>query len=462
MAKRPLTKRQRLLLYWGAASLLGISLLAIMLLFVKPRVDPYELKSDGTVSGLTSVLSRRSDADMVRFRFEEVRQAAGIDFRHLPTRRRSLLPEDMGSGVAWGDYDDDGDLDLYLVNYCVYLESSCKSALYSNDGVGNFINVTGQAGLDEASAGLGATWGDYDNDDDLDLYLTNYGPNRLYRNEGNGTFTDVTAFAGVGDSAFSASAAWGDYDNDGNIDLYVNNYVEFIFREEDANRSYRQSGSEVPFTINPAAYPPVPNHLYRNKGDGTFEDVAERAGFANHTGRSLVSAWVDMDSDGFVDLYVANDVSANGVFHNRGDGTFADIGASSLAADYRGAMGLAVGDFDVDLDFDIFVTHWIAQENALFENLASEGWTDDAGREQPIFMDVADSVGLGQGSLRMVGWATGFADFDNDADLDLWVVNGSTLEQTADRRLLRPQLMQIFNHQPPDGFFDVAPMQARY
>ncbi|MDH3588672.1 MAG: CRTAC1 family protein [Gammaproteobacteria bacterium] len=461
MPRRPLSKRQRLMLYWGGASGAAIVAATMILLIAKPQLDPYAPEADGSVAGLTSVLSRTSTAAMVQFSFAETRESAGIDFRHFPATRRSLLPEDMGSGIAWGDYDDDGDLDLYLVNFCrpadTQMQSAgCRSALYANDGSGHFSDVTTKARLDTPVAGLGATWGDYDNDDDLDLYLTNFGANTLYRNNGDGSFSDATESAGVGDNAFSAGGAWGDYDNDGNIDLYVTNYVRFELREGDIERRSRHTGSEVPYTLNPSAYPPEPNRLYRNNGDGSFTDVADAAGVANHTGRSLASSWVDLDGDGLLDLYVANDVSSNGVFRNMGDGTFADIGASSLAADYRGAMGLAVGDYDGDADFDIFVTHWVAQENAFFENMSSEDWVDSEGRDRLAFMDVADAIGLGQASLPMVGWSTGFADFDNDADPDLWIVNGNTLEQSADNKLLRPQLMQIFTHESPGGFYDAG------
>jgi|TARA_Y100000310_G_scaffold17475_1_gene17299 hypothetical protein len=400
--------------------------------------------------------------DKVPFRFEDARRSAGIDLVHFPARRRSMLPEDMGSGAAWGDYDDDGDPDLFLVNFRGSIlsaendQGAGRSALYRNDGDGTFTDVTAAAGLERATFGLAASWGDYDDDGDLDLYLTNYGPNVLYRNEEDGSFVDVTETAGVGDDRFSAGSAWGDYDNDGDIDLYVTTYVDFVYDDQDQKRATRQYSSETPYTLNPSSYAAATNRLYRNDGDGTFTDVADGTPVANPTGRSLGAVWFDFDLDGFLDLYVANDVSDNGVYHNRGDGTFADIGASSLAADYRGAMGLAVGDYEQDGDFDLFVTHWIAQENAFFENMHAENWKDDHGKRRLFFMDAADSVGLGQISLKNVGWATGFADLDNDGHLDLWVVNGNTLELEDDNSRLKPQLMQLFWQDPGKGFFEVA------
>ena len=459
---RSLGKRRRLLLGWSIAILIGGVAIAYLGVFLKPRLDPGRLSADGTVEGLTSVLDRTVTTGPAPFSFEDVREKSGIDFQHFPASRNSLLPEDMGSGLAWGDYDNDGDPDLYLVNFSGSIlaahadEQTGRPALYRNDGQGRFEDVSATAGVDQTSYGLAACWGDYDNDADLDLYVTNYGPNILYRNNGDGTFTEVTEQTGVGDDRFSAGCNWGDYDNDGHIDLYVSNYVAFTYRDTDITQSSRQYAAETPYTLNPSSYPPVGNRLYRNNGDGTFSDVAQAAGVANAQGRSLGASWFDFDSDGWIDLYVANDVSANGVFRNRGDGTFDDIGASSLAADYRGAMGLAVGDYDHDGDQDLFVTHWIAQENAFYENMTADRMLDAAGNARLFFMDSAELLGLGQASLRMVGWATGLADFDNDGWLDLWVANGHTLERKQDRTLLQPQTMQLFQQRPGEGFFETG------
>ena len=465
MSKPLFSKRQRLLLGWGAISVVVVLVLAYLAFTVKPPDDPATPSDDGT-EGITNLYG--SKTNIVKFSFEERREAAGINFHHFPATRRSLMPEDMGSGLAWGDYDNDGDPDLFLVNfYGSILEpipdnaEKGRPALYRNEGNGRFTDVSKRAGLDKASFGLAAAWGDYDNDGDLDLYLTNYGPNLLYRNNGDGTFTDVTAQARVGDSGFSAGCGWGDYDNDGDIDLYVATYVKFKYRAEDAAIISQQYGSEIPYTINPSSYPPASNRLYRNNGDGTFAEVAEAAGVANPDGRSLGVVWFDFNNDGLVDLYVTNDVSANGVYRNLGDGSFADIGASSLAADYRGAMGMAVGDYEHDGDFDLFVTHWIAQENAFFENRIVGGFSDEQGKPRLFFTDEADMLGgLGQISLNMVGWATGFADFDNDSNPDLWIVNGHTLEMADDNTLLQPQRMHLFHHEPGRGFIEVGQQAA--
>jgi hypothetical protein len=462
VARQPLKKRQLLLVRWGLLSLGAVMVLGVIVFLLREPVDVSAPNADGSIEGLTSRLSREVSADMVSFHFEDSRQSAGIDFLHFPAERQSMLPEDMGSGLAWGDYDNDGYPDLFLVNFrgSIFSEAvdpeAGRSVLYRNNGDGTFTDVSRQAGLGLATYGMGASWGDYDNDGDLDLFLTNYGPNILYRNDGNGTFEDVTAVAGVEDDRFSAGSAWGDYDNDGNIDLYVTTYVDFVYREEDRDAGTRQYGSVIPFTLNPSTYAPASNRLYHNNGDGTFTDVAPGTVVANPTGRSLGAAWFDFNLDGMLDLYVANDVSDNGVYQNQGDGSFRDIGPSSLAADYRGAMGLAVGDYEKDGDLDLFVTHWIAQENAFYENMHSAGWLDDAGGLRMFFMDSADAVGLGQISLKTVGWATGFADFDNDGELDLWVVNGNTLEIEDDNRHLKPQLMHIFRQEAEKGFFEIG------
>ena len=457
---RARTKRQRLLYQWGASALV-LGLILAVLMFTKmlsPASNTSE--SQSTNKAITSVLSRGQQAD-VRFSFK-LAENPGLRFRHFPAIRSSLLPEDMGSGLAWGDYDNDGDPDLFLVNFKHGIVSGQRSgqdgmhALYRNDGDGHFTDVTRQSGFTQADFGLGAAWGDYNNDGYLDLYISSYGANRLYQNNGDSSFADVTEIAGVGDDSFSTSIAWGDFDRDGHLDLYVNNYVQFEYLSRDQSLSSRQYESEIPYTINPSSYPPVPNRLYHNNGDGTFTDMAHDAGVANGEGRSLGVMWIDFNADGWPDLYVANDVSANGVYLNLGDGTFADIGASSLAADYRGAMGLALADIDQDQDLDLFVTHWLAQENGLFENMISEGLLDKEGQSRLFFMDNAEMSGLGQISLKSIGWATGFSDFDNDGYVDLWVVNGSTLQLADDNTQLKPQKMHIYQHEPGAGFFEVS------
>lgn len=472
MNRPRLTKRFLLMLRWGVPCVGTTLALGVFATFWSMRADPAATRPDGTVAGLTDTLKREVTADLVRLSFADVTREAGIEFRHFPAARRSLMPEDMGPGLAWGDYDDDGDPDLFLVNFrgsivdpapaeSTPAEGRCK--LYRNEGSGHFVDVSHAAGVDRALFGMGAAWGDHDDDGDLDLYLTGYGESVLYRNDGDGTFTDVTKAAGVGNAGFGSGCAWGDYDYDGHIDLYVCNYVDFRLRDQDRAGGDQSRGSVNPYTINPSSYPSAPNRLFHNNGDGTFTDVAEKAGAADPSGRSLSAVWFDFNNDHLIDLYVANDVSDNAVLLNRGDGTFADVGAESLAADYRGAMGLAVADFDRDGDFDLYVTHWIAQENALFVNMLrdfpelAKPHPSAPGRGPcPFFTDMSDTVGLGQISLKTVGWSTSFTDFDNDGHLDLWVANGHTQQDADEPSRLVPQQTHVFRQQPGRGFFEVA------
>ncbi len=430
------------------------------------------------MAGLTETLSRPVPPDYPRVTFVDVSKEAGVDFRHFHGARSMQLPEDMGSGAAWGDYDGDGWLDLYVVNEAGPLTmtpqevaaSPAHNALYRNNGdsgVGRsgestagwtFADVTAKAGVGHRGCGMGAAWGDYDNDGRPDLFVTNYGENVLYRNNGDGTFTDVSKAAGVaGTKGFWTGAAWGDYNRDGFLDLYVCGYVQYRYDPANIRAKTQQYASLVPASLNPSTYRPERNLLYRNDGDGTFTEVARSAGVENMAGRSLSASWGDFDGDGWPDLYVANDVSDNAMFRNRGDGTFEDVSHSAHVADYRGAMGLAVGDWDGDEDLDIFITHWIAQENALYNNLKAEfAQTGQAGKGMR-FVDVADRFGLGQVALDYVGWGAAFADYDNDGRPDLFVVDGSTFQREDDPSLLVPMRGLLFwNRGPQEGFFEVG------
>ncbi|MCH7813627.1 MAG: VCBS repeat-containing protein, partial [Planctomycetes bacterium] len=420
-------KRHRLLVVW---TLRSAAVLAVITLGVVLTRDPgeKEVKPGDSVAGLTSVLSRGPGPLDAPIRFVDVTAASGIDFRHFPDQRESLLPEDMGSGIACGDYDGDGKPDLYFVNFAGSVTDPLPDAkaaptarcrLYRNLGGMRFEDVTDRAGVGLVAFANGAAFGDYDNDGDLDLYVTAFGQNTLFQNLGDGTFKNVTEAAGVQDSRYSTGCAWADVDRDGHLDLYVSNYVDFVLRPGDRGRVKRQYASEQPYTLNPSAYAPQGNSLFRNNGDGSFDEVAAAVGVADPTGRSLSACWADLDNDGWVDLYVANDVSNNGVFRNVGDGTFVDIGPQSLAADYRGAMGIAVADFDDDLDQDLLITHWVAQENALYRNMFLDAMMAPDEQGSLMFLDSADELGLGQQSLDRVGWGTGFADLDNDGRADV-------------------------------------------
>jgi len=282
-----------------------------------------------------------------------------------------------------------------------------------------------------------------------------------------------TATAGWTWSGFWTGASWGDFDNDRDLDLYVCGYVRYVQSDADRARGSRQFGAIVPYTLNPSSYEPERNLLYRNDGRGVFEEVAEDLGVANTAGRSLGALWHDFDEDGWLDLYVANDVSDNAFYHNV-NGRFVDISHAAWVADYRGAMGLALADYDRDGDDDIFVTHWVAQENALYDSLlvdvrrmAASG--DGASRRPegndappaPVrFGDSASAKGLGQIAVQRIGWGAEFADLDGDGWSDLIVANGSTFETTGEADgeapRLKPQRSFLFWNRAGAYFHDLS------
>jgi tetratricopeptide (TPR) repeat protein len=327
-------------------------------------------------------------------------------------------------------------------------------ALYRNRGDGTFEDVTQAAGISKPMRGLGAAWGDVDGDEDLDLFVTAWGDPVLWLNQGDGTFVDNTQEAGLQGEGFWTGAAFSDFDLDRDLDLYVCGYVKYKpLRPEEIEEL--TGDAEFPFTLNPSSHPPHPNRLFVNRGNGKFEDRAEAAGVVDANGKSLCAAFSDLDADGRMDLYVANDVSDNVLFWNEGKGTFSNKSYEAVVADPRGAMGLAIADWDGDLDFDIFITHWIAQENALYSNQLSTAQPGD--KHRLLFTDDSDRVGLGQISLDMIGWGTDFVDFDNDGRLDLFVSNGSTFQARDDQSRLVPMQAQVFwNRGPEQGFFEVG------
>ncbi|UCD24218.1 MAG: CRTAC1 family protein [Gemmatimonadota bacterium] len=424
------------------------------------------------IEGLTADLARSLPEDYPRVTFTDVTTEAGIDFTHFHGSRTAQLPEDYGSGVAWGDYDNDGWQDLFVVNDVgpvtmtseEIAASPARSVLYHNNQDGTFTDVTAQSGIDFHGSGMGAAWGDYDNDGQLDLFVSAWGHNAFYRNNGDGTFTNITTEAGLdaGDGFWTA-IAWGDFNRDGFLDLYVTAYVYYEYREA-TGAATLQYETEVPTAINPSSFQPARNLLYRNNADGTFSEVALEAGVRDTLGRSLAATWTDFDLDGWPDLYVANDVSDNTLYHNLGNGTFEEISRASLVADYRGAMGLALADWDHDLDMDMFVTHWIAQENALYSSLRTQLIKLNPQRSDVIrFMDEADRYGLGQIALSSIAFGTAFLDYDNDSRPDLYVVNGSTFQQDEDPRLLIGMRDQLFWNRSSDaGFYDVSLVSGEY
>jgi len=373
--------------------------------------------------------------------FLDATEATGLDFVHFNGMTGEyFFPEIMGSGGALLDYDGDGDLDLYLVQGRLFRpDGSLEDALlpprhptpltdrlYRNDLTVlpdggrrlRFTDVTGASGLagpDGADGfGMGVAVGDYDNDGDPDLYVTNHGPNQLWRNDGDGTFTDVTETAGTWDPRWSVPAAFVDYDRDGRLDLFVGNYVD----AQVGNHKLCHTAAALPTYCSPSLFAPLPDRLYRNLGDGTFRDVTAAVGLDQAYGPALGTVAADFDGDGWLDLYVANDGQPNQLWINRrGEGFRDDALLSGSGVDAEGkpqaSMGVDAADFDGDGDLDLFMTHLDRETNTLYVN-------DGTG----LFVDRTVQMGLAQPSKRFTGFGTSWFDYDNDGDLDLLVVNG--------------------------------------
>jgi hypothetical protein len=384
----------------------------------------------------------------LKVQFTDITEKAGIKFTHVSSPEKKYIVESMSGGVALFDYDNDGYLDIFLVNSLtvdlVKSKQKTKSALYHNNGDGTFTDVTDKAGVGDIGWGMGVAIGDYDNDGFDDIYVTCLGPNHLLRNNGNGTFTDVTQKAGVGDPRWSTGAAFVDYDNDGKLDLFVSNYVDFDVNhlpEFGSGRTCQFKG--IPVQCGPRGLRGAGDTLYHNNGDGTFTDVSKKAGVSDPDGYyGLGVICSDFDGDGLVDIYVANDSTPNFLYHNNGDGTFKDIGFASGTAvnengSEQGSMGVTLGDYDHDGRLDLFVTNFDDDYNTLYHN-------DGHGS----FTDVSYAAKVAAVSLPYVGWGTKFFDYDNDGWVDLLVVNGHVYPQLPTYRQ-----RNLVHHNNRDGTF---------
>ena len=373
--------------------------------------------------------------------FRDVTNVMGLDFKHVngfSAERR--LVETMGSGGALFDYDNDEDLDLYLVqgnSLSAATESRPQNRLYRND-MGVFVDVTASANVGDTGYGLGAVAADYNSDGYRDLYVTNLGKNVLYRNNGDGTFTDVTQKAQVDCPRLSASAAFADIDRDGDLDLYVCNYVEYAL-ETDIPCYYKNS---LRIYCGPNEYHGIADVLYRNNGDGTFTDITESAGVYEPTTRGLGVVFTDVNGDGWIDIYVANDMSPNTLFMNQGDGTFQEEGVLRGVA-YNGdglangSMGIDAADYDNDGAIDLWVSNFSLEANCLMQN-DGEGY----------FEDVTFDTNLADPSFYSLGFGTRFIDFDNDGWLDLLVGNGHIWDnvEQIDAKMRYAQPVQLFHN----------------
>ena len=373
-------------------------------------------------------------------------------------------PEIVGGGGALFDYDNDGDLDAFLVQGKVLEPGKADTVsppggrLFRNDLIAGaarnpqprFVDVTEASGIRALGYGMGAATGDFDNDGWIDLYVLNFGPNQLWRNQGNGTFAEVGKTAGADDPRMSLSASFADLDRDGWLDLHVANYVEFSV---DRNLSCFAPSSRRDY-CGPSAFPSSPDRLLRNRGNGTFEDVSLRSGITGTIGRGMGVVAVDVDGDGWQDLFVTNDGMYNFLWRNRRDFTFEEIGLPAgvaVNADGRAEanMGIAAADFDDDGDVDLFVTHLTGETNTLWVN-------DGAG----LFEDRTALAGLGAPSFPFTGFGTGALDADNDGRLDLLAVNGAVhvIEEQARRGDPFPyaQTHQLFRNLGNGRFADMS------
>ncbi|MBI4519528.1 MAG: CRTAC1 family protein [Gemmatimonadetes bacterium] len=363
--------------------------------------------------------------------FRDVTRQAGLDFIHVNgASEERFLPEITGAGGLFLDFDDDGWLDVFLVDGGSFADPAvarrARHRLYRNRRDGTFEDVTDASDIHHRDYGMGACAGDVDNDGRIDLYITNVGPNVLFRNTGGGRFAEVPGAGGAGSALWSTSCAFVDVDRDGDLDLFVANYLdtspaknEFCgFAGPPAMRDY----------CHPLVYQPLPDVLYRNDGSGAFEDISMQAGIARHRGNGLGVAVSDVDDDGWPDVFVANDSTPNFLFHNNKDGSFAEIAwlaGVAVAADGRprAGMGTAFGDFSGIGRLGVVVTNHETEMHSLFLNLGGL-----------LFSDVTIPSGVGPATRPYVGFGVVFFDYDNDTRLDLAIVNGNVTANVAQVR----------------------------
>ncbi len=382
--------------------------------------------------------------------FHDVTKETGIHWRHQNGKtEEKFLIETMGGGGAFLDYDQDGWLDIYLVNSGSHARStqdlSARNALYKNNRDGTFNDVTHEAGVPGSGYGMGVAVGDYDNDGWTDIYVTSFGRNILYRNRQDGSFLDVTAEAGVALNLWSTSAAFFDFENDGDLDLFVCVYLDWdhaknVYCGQEGHRAY----------CHPDFFRPIASVLFQNNGNGTFTDISRTAG-VDLPGKALGVVTGDVNGDSYPDVYVANDAVANFLFMNQGDGSFDEVGlmaevAYGIAAKPESGMGTDFGDFDGDGRLDLVVTNIDNEMNNLYSNQGTGYFTD---RTIPS--------GTGQVGLLQSGFGVRFFDYDNDGDLDLAILNGHVLDNIGHYKSAVEYAEQPFLFENREGrFFSVG------
>jgi hypothetical protein len=382
---------------------------------------------------------------------------SGITWKHSNGRSPNYyLPETTGAGCAFIDYDNDGWMDIYLVNSgrCDFYDPNppLRNALYRNNRDGSFTDVTEKAGVPGGGYGMGVAVADYDGDGFPDLYLTQYGSSILYHNNGDGTFSDVTQKAGVSATGWASSAVWFDYDNDGRLDLFVCRFVDF---SKEKNKFCGNTATGERYYCVPRIYDPMPSWLFHNNGDGTFKDVSKESGIAQYLGKAWGVVACDINNDGHMDLFVANDTVANFLLLNKGNGQFMDIGTEAGVAynaegSPRSGMGVDAADYDGDGWMDLFVANVDREMYSLYRN-----------NHDNTFDDEALPTGIGKTTILMSGWGLKFFDFDNDGNMDLFLANGHPDDkvETRDREVQYSEPMLLFRNTGPGsrpGFVNVS------
>ncbi len=384
--------------------------------------------------------------------FLDVTESAGIQFEHTDGRSgKRLFNEFLGSGGGFFDYDGDGDIDIYLINGAIQngnLDNmSPHNVLYRNDGDGTFTDVTKAAGVGSTAYGTGATVGDYDNDGDLDLYVTNFGEDQLYQNQGDGTFKDVTKEAGVGNQEWGTSCVFVDIDNEGHLDIYVANYAKYNPEED---KPCDERGVQV--YCGPHAYPAVHDTIFLSNGDRTFTDVSKRyrpSDLAPMHGLGVTFG--DYDGDGDMDLYVANDQDPNFLFQNDGKGKFLEVALISgvcyndMGKEEAG-MGTDFGDYNNDEKLDITVSNYQTETNTLYHN-----------HDSSFFIDRTIPSGIAEITHGYLGWGIKFFDYDNDGYQDIFVANGHLMDNISvlEKHVSYPQKNLLFRNLGDGTFANV-------